>query len=389
MNICCGIDIGNAKTEIAFFEKKEQPILVRQPSVISHLLSKPEGNDSEESVIIENLLDNLSVQIFSKSLSRDGMYFVGKKSLDTPQNIRNMNISIGNKSSQDIPLITSLSMLAGIGVKKYYYSNKNTIPKSLTLNVKMATAIPSSEYSKNSAKTLEDRFIGDHTVNLYVGEETVLVSIRVDQCKVTEEGKTAMLAFLKSSDDILKIYNEDYNEKATPKDFSNSSAVHADIGDGTSEIIYTQGVNPVANSSFGVRVGVGHATTEAIRLYKEELGGLIGDITRQHFMALLNQDNEKAKLAKAKMKEATFIQGQKIIESIQQGFIDKTASTADYFFVHGGGSIVFQDDMKKQLREFADQVRAKIVWIPSEFATSMNSIGTLHLAKAFFCKDEN
>jgi plasmid segregation protein ParM len=351
-------------------------------------LSKPESNDSDEKTVVEDLLNNLSVQVFSESLSRDGIYFIGSKALNTPQNIRNMNISIGNKSTQDIPIITSLSMLAGIALRKYFSSNSK-VPKTLTLKVKMATAIPSSEYSKTSAKNLEDRFKGEHTVNLYVGEKTVLVTINITDCKVTEEGKTAMLAFLNSPNDILEIYNEDYNEKATPKDFATASALHGDIGDGTSEIIFTQGFNPVSNGSFGVRVGVGHATTEAIRLYRDELGGMIGDITRQHFMKLLGGESEKSKIAKEKMKEATYIQGQKIIECLQQGFLEKTASTAEYFFIHGGGSIVFKNDMKEALKNFADTIRARVVWIPPKYATSMNSRGTLYLAKALFCKNND
>ncbi|MGJ2379809.1 hypothetical protein ACR8GF_21915, partial [Salmonella enterica subsp. enterica serovar Paratyphi A] len=188
----------------------------------------------------------LSVHIFSPALKEDGIYFVGKKSLNTPQNIRNMNISIGNKSTQDIPLITSLSMLSGIAIQKYF-QNKKQVPQTLTLNVKMATAIPSSEYSKVNAKILEDRFMGEHTVNVYIGTKSVIVTVKITHCKVTEEGKTAMLAFFNSDDDIMKNYNETYSEGATPRDFSNASSLHADIGDGTSEIIFTQGYNPVPN----------------------------------------------------------------------------------------------------------------------------------------------
>lgn len=385
MNLCCGIDIGNAKTEIAYMENGEINY-VRQPSVISQLLSKPESNDSDEKTIISDLLNGLSVQIFSESLARDGIFFVGKKALSTPQNIRNMNISLGNKSKQDIPLITSISMLAGIAIKKHY-SSRETVPKTLSLNVKMATAIPSSEYTKNAAKNLEDRFIGTHTVNVYVGESTVLVTVNITHCKVTEEGKTAMLAFINSPQDILDEYNREYNESATPRDFANALALHGDIGDGTSEFIFTNGFNPVPNGSSGVRVGVGHATNEAIRLYRNELGGMIGDITRQHFMELMKGTTEKSQIARQKMKEATYMQGMKIIETLQTAFMEKTASSAEFFFIHGGGSIAFKDDMYEELKSFAETTKGRVVWIPAKYATRMNSKGTFYLAKALFCKD--
>ncbi|MCM3405450.1 ParM/StbA family protein [Cytobacillus oceanisediminis] len=385
MKLCCGIDIGNAKTEVAFMESNALKF-VRQPSVISYLLSKPDSNDAEESSIVSNLLDNLLVHISSSALKRDGLFFVGKKALTANQNVKNMNIVLGKKSQHDIPIITSLSMLAGIALKKYYNS-KTEVPNTLSLEVKMATAIPSSEYSRSNAKQLEDRFKQEHTVTIYVGTKSTVVSINIKECKVTEEGKTSMLAFVNSDEEILKHYNDTYNENAVPEDFANASALHTDIGDGTSEFVYTMGFNPVANGSFGRRVGVGHATSDAIRLYGEELGGMIGEITRQHFMSLLQGTSEKSKIAKEKMKESTFIQGQKIIEHIQEGFSEKTSSSADYFFVHGGGSIVFKDDMYEDLIDYANTVRARVVWIPAKFATSMNSKGTFYLAKHLFCQN--
>jgi len=328
-------------------------------------------------------LDGLAVHIFSPALKRDGIYFVGNKALNSQHSIKTLNIITGNKASQDIPVVTSLSMMAGIGIQNYYKTNNN-VPDTLTINTKMVTAIPSSEYTKENAKKLEDRFINDHKVNVYIGSKTVLVNIKITHCKVTEEGKTAMLAFLNSSDHILKHYNETYKENAKPEDFVNVKALHIDIGDGTSEFIYTKGANPVPNGSTGERVGVGHATTEAIKLYREELGGLIGDITRQHFIDVMNESSPKSKVAKEKMHQASYIQGEEILEKIKESFQVVTSSNAEYFFVHGGGSVVFKDDMYNDLLEFAKTVLARVVWIPEEFATSMNSRGTYYLAEVLY-----
>lgn len=385
MNLVCGVDIGNAKTEVAFNENEEL-VLKRQPSVISQLLSKPESSDSDEESIIRTLFDNLAVHIFSPALKRDGIFFVGNKALNSQHAIKTLNITTGNKASRDIPVITSLSLIAGIGIQNYYNTNKS-VPDTLTIDTKMVTAIPSSEYSKENAKKFEERFINDHKVNVYIGAKTVLVTIKISNCKVTEEGKTAMLAFLNSSDDILKNYNETYKLNAKPIDFANAKSLHIDIGDGTSEFTYTKGANPVPNGSFGARVGVGHATNEAIKLYREELGGLIGEITRQHFISVMNEKTPKSKVAREKMQQASFIQGEEIIEKIKEGFQVLTSSNAEYFFVHGGGSVVFKDDMYEDLLEFAKTVLARVVWIPEEFATSMNSRGTFYLSQVLYSKN--
>lgn len=384
MKLCVGVDIGNAKTEVAFM-KKGQLTFVRQPSVVSPLLTKPDSNDVPEDQLMNNIFDNLTVQTFSHGLKRDGLYVIGSKALVSPDTIHNMPISIGDKSTHDIPLLTSLSLLSAIALDEYYSSTKK-LPKTLAVEVKMATAIPSSEFTKDAAKKLESRFLGSHQINLYVGDSNVLVSLEITHCKVTEEGKTAMLAFLNSDAAILANYNETYDKDLTPGDFSEALSLHVDIGDGTSEIVYTNGFNPVQGASEGLRVGVGHATENAISLYKKELGNSIGEISRQHFMKVLTGKSEKAKIANQQMEKATAAQAQKILNAITEGFANITSSNADYFFVHGGGSITFKEDLYDDLVEFANKVRAEVVWIPAEYASTMNSKGTYYLASILFAE---
>lgn len=386
MELCVGIDIGNAKTEIAYMEDGNL-VFVRQPSVVNRLSMKPDANDNSPDFLMDNLFDNLTVQTFSKGLDHDGLFFIGKRALSSPDTVLNMPISVGSKSLSDIPILMSLSMLSGIGLKRHFKTT-NKVPKTLTVKVKMATAIPSSEYTKDAARHLENRFLGEHTINMFFGDHNVLVTIEVTDCKVTEEGKTAMLAFLNSDASILRHYNEAYDKKLVPEDFSDALSLHADIGDGTSEIVYTNGYNPVQGGSEGLRVGVGHATKTAIELYKKVLSNNTGDISRQHFMQLLQKKNEKAKIANEQMKNATMAQSLKILDKIKDGFATITSSEADFFFVHGGGSITFKDDLYEDLVKFASSVKAEVVWIPAEFATQMNSKGTFYLAQFLFCNKD-
>ncbi|MEK6189798.1 MAG: ParM/StbA family protein [Carnobacterium alterfunditum] len=382
MEMTVGIDIGNAKTEVAYSDKGELKF-VRQPSVYTYLTEKPDNNDNDEAVVMNQLFDNLLVHAISGGLRRQGQFYIGNKALDTPDNVINMPIELGSKSEHDIPLLMSFSLLAAIAAKKYYNAN-NEIPSSLSVEVKMATAIPSSEYNKQSAQRLESRFLGKHKVTLEIGDSSVLVLLTITHCKVTEEGKTSMLAFLNSDPSILSDYNKTYEKEATPADFSEALSLHADIGDGTSEIVFTKGFNPVTGGSRGLRVGVGHATTNAIKLYKQELGNSTGEITRQHFAQTLKGKNEKAELARDSMKRATVGQALKIMDKIIEGFASITTSSADYFFVHGGGSIAFKDDLYYELLDFASRVRGEVVWIPEQHATTMNSKGTYYLAQYLF-----
>jgi plasmid segregation protein ParM len=379
----CGTDIGNSKTEISY-RVGEEIVSVRQPSVITRLLRKPPTSDLSESTLVEDLLNNLSVQINSPALRTDGTFFVGKKAFSNSKNLKDMNIVLGNKVDQDVPIINTLSMIAAINVKKYY-QEKKSLPSQLMVDVSKSTAIPSSEFTASVAKRLEDRLLGTHLVALYIGEKTVMVAINIVKCKVTEEGKTSMLAFKNSSNEILRHYNATYQLNSTPKDFKNKKSLHIDIGDGTSEFTAMFGYNPIPDSSHGERLGVGHATNEAITLYREELKG-VGKISRQSFMELLQEDTEKAEFAREKLEEATILQSEAILEATQEAFVSLTESSSDFFFVHGGGSIVFKDDLYDLLVTFANSIKARVVWIPEEFATHLQSKGNLYLAEALFKK---
>ncbi|PTY92337.1 ParM/StbA family protein [Heyndrickxia sporothermodurans] len=385
MNLCVGIDIGNAKTEMAF-ESEKQLQLVRQPSVISYLPRTPESNDLPLEQVMENLIDNLIVNISSPSIKRNGDYYIGKKAMQHDGIKTNMMISLGGKSTHDLPVITSLSLVAATSVKKYY-DTEGELPESLSINLKMATAIPSSEYSRQNAKTLEDRFKNKHILTLYIGEYQVLTSIKVVECKVTEEGRTSMLAFLNSDNEILQDFNEIYGENKKPSDFLKARTLHSDIGDGTSEFVVIEGASPVQGLSKGKRLGVGHASDLAISLLREQIN-ISDKFTRQQLQEWLGRENEKGQLARTLMKEATYGQALSILEEIQLAYQELASSDVDYAFVHGGGSITFKEDLQEELMSFAEHNHFKVVWIPEKFATTMNSRGTFYLAKMLFCKNK-
>lgn len=381
MNFVTGIDIGNAKTEVAY-EKNDEQQLVRQPAVISYLPRTPEPNDQPLEQIMNNLMDNLIVNISSPAIKKNGDYYIGKKAMQHDGIKTNMMISLGGKSTHDLPIITSLSLVAAIKVKEYY-EEKNELPESLSINLKMATAIPSSEYTKQNAKQLEERFKKKHILTLYIGEYQVLTSIKVVECKVTEEGRTAMLAFLNSDNEILRVFNEIYKDNKLPSDFMNSRTLHADIGDGTSEFVVIEGASPVQGLSKGKRLGVGHASDLAISLLREQIN-ISDKFTRQQLQEWIKRDNERGQLARNLMQEALYGQAQSILEEIKSAYQELASSDVDYAFVHGGGSITFKKDLHDELMDFAKNNHFKVVWIPDEFATTMNSRGTFHLAKMMF-----
>ena len=365
-------DIGNSETKMIVNDT-----LIKQPSVVKRLLSKPNVMETNVEKNIANLLDELIVHVTSNAIKRSGLYFIGKRANMTADKVENMNIKLGNKSKHDIPVLMTLSMLAARSVQLAYQENQE-LPPSISVDVSMTTAIPASEYSADQARYLEGRFTSnDHVVIVYVGETPVTVTLHFQTVKVTQEGIPALYALLESENEILKNYNEHYKKQAVPKDFANKRILHVDIGDGTTEYIYTVGMNPVTDVCSGEKRGVGHATEEATQLLKEEVGGFL-NLNRQQFMNIFRDPSHHLHdLAVRFMQEARYSQAQRILEDIQEKYSD-IAGNVDVIAVYGGGSIQFKEELYEELLDFANTVHCEVLWIPEKYAVDMNVNG-LHV----------
>ncbi|KZM56315.1 hypothetical protein A3Q36_06150 [Geobacillus stearothermophilus] len=372
MKLVVANDIGNSETKMIVNDT-----LIKQPSVVKRLLSKPNVMETNVEKNIANLLDELIVHVTSNAMKRSGLYFIGKRANMTADKVENMNIKLGNKSKHDIPVLMTLSMLAARSVQLAYQENQE-LPSSISVDVSMTTAIPASEYSADQARYLEGRFTSnDHVVIVYVGETPVTVTLHFQTVKVTQEGIPALYALLESENEILKNYNEHYKKQAVPKDFANKRILHVDIGDGTTEYIYTVGMNPVTDVCSGEKRGVGHATEEATQLLKEEVGGFL-NLNRQQFMDIFRDPSHNLHdLAVRFMQEARYSQAQRILEDIQEKYSD-IAGNVDVIAVYGGGSIQFKEELYEELLDFANTVHCEVLWIPEKYAVDMNVNG-LHV----------
>lgn len=376
-------DIGNSETKM-----KVNDVLIKQPSVIKRLFQKPNVTETNDDKNVTNLLDELVVNITSNAIKRDGLYFVGKRANITADQVDNMSIVIGGKYKHDIPVIMTLSMISARAIQ-LHYQEKKEMPSIINLDLLMTTAIPSSEFSHDKAKQLEKRFLdNDHVVIVYVGEKAVTVKLNFEHVKVTQEGVPALFALLESDKEILKEYNQFYKKNVQPRDFKDKKIFHVDIGDGTTEYIYTIGVNPVNDACSGERRGVGHATEEALKLLKDEVGGYL-NINRQQFVNILRDHSHNLHgLAIQFMSEARYLQANKILEDILEKYKNKTAGNVDVIAVYGGGSIQFEEELKDELLEFAKEVHCEVLWIPEKYAVNMNVNGMQVLNDKIFSKQK-
>lgn len=363
---------------------EESKVTVIQPSLIKPLLTAPAFPETNEETAVANLHDNLIVNITSNALRIGGLYAVGKKAQKLG-GARNMNIHVGKKHKDDLPVVASLAMIAARAVQ-IDYKAKGSLSNEIEVEVEYSSALPAIEYSVEAAKHLEERFKdGTHIVQVYAVKQPVTVRLTFSGCKVTQEGNPAVFAIVSGDEDLLIDYNKHYTKRSNV-DFQHEKILTIDIGDGTTELIYTVNGKPVVEYCRGLKNGVGHAADEANKLLEQTLD-LELHMNRQDFMqAVLDNDNHFHADAQLSMTRATEIKSMDLLTEIQDVFQTVVKGDVTIFMVIGGGSATFRSALYDDLLEYANDNDVKMLWIPEKYAALINMLGLDFLNQKLFFK---
>ncbi|MFD0769034.1 hypothetical protein ACFQZ1_09025 [Bacillus sp. CGMCC 1.60114] len=364
-------DIGNSELKMMINGE-----LVKQQNVNKRVFGRVKNKEGSLQHSVTNLMDEICVHVTSDAIERDGKFYVGYRAAHSNGKPDALDIELGDKHKRDLPVINVLSVMATKAVQTIY-NEVGELPKNMEIPASLILAIPASEYEPSKARFLESRFKdNEHLVIVYVGEEKVTVQIAFEIVKVTREGVPALYAIFEGNSDMFTDFCELYElENIDGQYFKNKKILHADVGDGTSEYIYSDGLNPVPDACWGEKRGIGHAIEGAIKLLQEEYEGGV-DINRQQFSELLTDSTDKKHDKAVEFLEDTrYIQAQGIYNDIEKSYIYKTASKAEVLAVYGGGSIALKDDLYRKALEFCKVNDMQLLWIPEKYATEMNVRG--------------
>ncbi|OQR53375.1 ParM/StbA family protein [Bacillus sp. CDB3] len=364
-------DIGNSELKMMINGE-----LVKQQNVNKRIFGRVKNKEGSLQHSVTNLMDEICVHVTSDAIERDGKFYVGYRAAHSNGKPDALDIELGDKHKRDLPVVNVLSVMASKAVQTIY-NEVGELPKNIEIPASLILAIPASEYEPSKARFLESRFKdNEHVVIVYVGEEKVTVQIAFEIVRVTREGVPALYAIFEGNSDMFTDFSELYElENTNGQYFKDKKVLHADIGDGTSEYIYSDGLNPVPDACWGEKRGIGHAIEGAIKLLQEEYEGGV-DINRQQFSELVTDSGDK-KHDKAVefLEETRYMQAQGIYSDIEKSYIYKTSSKAEVLAVYGGGSIALKDDLYKKALEFCKVNDIQLLWIPKKYATEMNVRG--------------
>ena len=260
---------------------------------------------------------------------------------------------------------------------KAYLDNDTT--KVVEVNVDMATALPVNQYNKETANMFADKFLGsEHTVTVYMGIKKIKAILNFTYVKVIPEG-VPVVFYLQS----LKKNTEDYNKvvasfiknyQLSETDlFKDKRILHVSIGEGTTEFPLTEGINFNPHYITGTNNGVGHATNEVLQDFISDKR--LVKFSRQDFSNALKDRKHKYHLDTVEYVQTGLEDQAIIINDIAQREVGRDNNNVDYICVYGGGSILMKEYLQEQLELFAKQVEVKVLYIPKEYAVTIEALG--------------
>lgn len=241
-NIKVGNDNGNSEHDIII-----DNVLISQPNIFARVRELPNLDDINVESAIKTIENNLIVTINSPSVA-PSVYYVGEYARKSRERIVDIKVGAENsKLDSDVPVVNTLSQIAGYIVKKAYNENKE-VPSDISVNVEMTTALPVTQYNRKNADEFAEKFNRDkHLITVHAGTKRINVTIEFDFVKVLPESVPTIfrLQKLKNDDPVTKDILDKFETKYALSNldgsfFKDKKVLHVAIGEGTTEYPLTR-----------------------------------------------------------------------------------------------------------------------------------------------------
>jgi len=394
-----GNDIGNSEQDIYV-----DGVLIRQPNVFSTAGQIPWTDDEiDVQKNLKNIYDNLVVSIIATAGIQTGLYHIGKYALKTDgENVTSLYLKGNNsKSDQTVSYINTLANIAARAVEKAYTEGKT--PNEIEVTVDMAAALPVKQHNPKNVETMKDKFMkSTHIVSVHLGvTKKVDVKIRFDFVHILQEGTPSVFALQLDSKGNWRtsLYKEEesvdgktniplFEEFAKAYGYTDidgsyldgKNILHLDNGDGTCDSPFTRGDAIDKDFCDGVNHGIGHAIDYAIPDLLKIAPHVFNSISRQQYSEILKSEftNRKHKFLNEAIQAFNphcSNQVAQIIKFASNQILNIGANEIDIIAVYGGGSIMMRKQLYDQLKVLADSNRIEVLYVPKEYAVTLNAEG--------------
>lgn len=385
VNLNAAVDVGNNEQVLM-----EDGLKYFQPSAIQRTDTSPFTDEDDLSYAVKNIFNRLVVGISTTNEAvKNGLYLVGNLAVSGDGSHTEMVVGEEKKINSPVPYVMTMGMLAARGVQKAFEKDP-TLSEQIKLKVNMTTGLPVLEWNKEEGDKFAKNFSG-HTYNImvYLGYgKAVSVEFEFEHIKVSSEASTTTFSlqvdeegnvregdiFAEFNNENEKILKEYYGLSEIDGNFFDGKKIlHTDIGDGTTDLVVTDGIKPVQKDSIGVNRGVGHVINRNL----DEIAEILGlSVVMRHNVSKILKD-EASIQAKRKRKriieamETSLKEEAEKIKNIIGKQLTKVQNEIDVVVVYGGGSILLKDYLKPILIDECSKREIPVLYIPAEYASTL------------------
>lgn len=379
VDLSVGNDNGNSEHDIII-----NGDIIRQPNVFSIIRKLPNLEELNEEWFISNIEDNLITSISTPILNNGtpSTYYIGNYAVKSGSLLRNIEVGAFNsKLDSDIPIVNTLSQLAGYAVKKVYLEDlegkeTNKVIEKINVNADMTTALPVTQYNHKTGKIFAAKFLDyTHKVTVHLPTKSIEVIISFNYVKVLPESIPVIfyLQGIQEGDPIIHNFNEQYNLNVNGEYFKGKRILHVAIGEGTTEYPLTEDIRFNPNFIEGSNNGIGHAI-ESILSDFIKTKHLVKFSRQDYSIAIKDSTNRNHEDAVTMLEIPLEEQAETILRYMKKE-VAKANNDVDIICVHGGGSIPMRDFIYKDLIAFCNAIGTKALYIPSEKAVTLEALG--------------
>lgn len=265
MKLVAGLDIGNGyvKGAVNTIDKLgTKPQGIDFPSGVARIIYSHDiqTEPSDAKPVIDDIFNQMDVSFGSNLVSDTTRRLFGKRGLASGSIIEEFDVdSVLSKAQQDLSGVLVLGSIAGQALKEYYNKTGELPKETIPVSVRIALALPITEYMRYRKPYAEGFKSGRHMVTFHNFTVPVNVEIRFEDVQVLAEGASAQYAINAKGTEFMEAMLSDVRRLGEPLEgitaqdvIAATNTVGIDIGEGTVNFpVFQNGkFNPDASGTF-------------------------------------------------------------------------------------------------------------------------------------------
>lgn len=397
--ITAGVDLGNGYVKSIINNKLTVfPSIAVTPFSVKH----DKLGESDVAYFMQDIINKMDVSFTSPLVKDTSRRYLGERAIQSGQPLQEFDIDIDHTGKADVDLsgVLVLSDIAAAVLADYYEATQKLPDERLSIHVRLATALPIAEFSRNHVAYRKRLLNGGkpHTVTIHNFEQAITIDLIFDQVYISNEGEAAQYGLMFANDDFLDYVAQaaqKHDKTGVLKELSGRDLVQLghslgiDIGEGTIDFAVFNDNRFNSDVSTNVNQGFGHILDAALARLREDLH-LSYDSRKKlsEFIfeepTLLTRNKWEKVWGVVRNEAARFASTVGIAQTSR--IYGKIGASNEIIFIYGGGASVLEESFFPLIEQMVygesndSGVIVPIVYLDSVYSRYLNVQGLYQLA---------